>query len=406
MNEVRTAIPDGPATTPDEAFDELERLATRDDPSAAIARLVGGLQSPDRSRALLEALLLSARHELGLPAVAPRALAEIPEPARTRYEERYVEALREVGRRLLEAGDIPSAWPYFRVLGERDEVARAIDEFVPNEGGDERVGPLIDIAFHQGVNPERGFEFLMGAYGICSAITAFEHLPPDERIRSTCAERLTAGLREQLAYSLRSEIERRGEPSPPEGAGILDLIDGRAWLFEDDAYHVDTSHLSSIVRLAPILRNDEAVGQALELAEYGRRLSDRYQYVGEPPFEDLYGDHATFLNALRGVDADRAIEELRSKLTPPDPDGDSPMATMPAQVLVLLLRKLGRAEEAIQVAMDHLGNLPDGMLLCPGTTQLCVESGRLDLLAEHARRTDNLPLFLAAVIQGRRNRPV
>ena len=112
--------------------DRGERCATGG-PRAALERLADDLDAAGEYRALLDALLLKARHELGLPLIAPGSLADIPEPARTQYEERYVEAIRLVGSKFLAAGDIPTAWAYFRAIGENEPVARAIDDYRPDE---------------------------------------------------------------------------------------------------------------------------------------------------------------------------------------------------------------------------------------------------------------------------------
>src|SRR3954467_6276715 len=95
-------------------FDALDDILERSGPSAAIGRLVSEMEERGEPRPLLDALLLKARHDLGLPAVQAPALSDIAEPLRTQYEERYVEAIRHVGGKLLTNGDIVSAWPYFR----------------------------------------------------------------------------------------------------------------------------------------------------------------------------------------------------------------------------------------------------------------------------------------------------
>ena len=84
-------------------------------------------------------------------------MGDLPEPLRSRYEDRYVEAIREVGGRLLAAGDLPGAWPYFRAIAEREPVAEAIEAYAP-AAGDERVGAVIDVAFNQAAGRRRTSE--------------------------------------------------------------------------------------------------------------------------------------------------------------------------------------------------------------------------------------------------------
>ncbi len=399
------AIEDGETA----AFDALDRALVSDGPAEALDRLVARLDDRGEARPLLDALLLRARHDLGLPLVQVGSLVDLPEPARSAYEERYVEAIRRVGRKLLDAGDLVAAWPYFRAIGEKAPIYDAIEAFVADGPGDERVGPVVDVAFNQGVHPGRGFALILDHFGACSAITAFEHLPPDEAMRIDGAGRLVRHLHEHLVANLRAEIARRGQPQPPEGTSVAGLIAGRDWLFVDDAYHLDISHLAAVVRVSPILTDPATIATALDLTAYGRHLSGRHLHEGEPPFEDVYGDHAVYLRALLGESPDAAVAHFRAKLPPPptpapsEADGDIDEAPfqdpIPAQVLVRLLVRLGRPEEAIGVAADHLAGLPESMLACPGVAQLCQMAGRPDLLARIAREHGDLVHYAAAILQ-------
>ncbi len=384
------------ATAPFDAVDQ----ALADGPAAALERLVAWQDERGDARGLLDALLLKARHELGLPLVQVGPLGEIPEPRRSQYEDRYVEAIRRVGRKLLDAGDVVGAWPYYRVLGEREEIARAIDAYTPSgEPGDETLGQVVDVAFNQGVHPRRGFELILEHYGACSAITAFEHLPPDEPTRTASADRLVRNLHDHLVANLRADIARRGQPLPPEGMPIGGLVEGRDWLFADDGYHIDISHLSAVVRMSPLLTDPATIALAVGLTDYGRNLSERHRYAGEPPFEDTYADHAVYLRALLGEDVDAAIAHFLSKLPPanaPPDDEERFIDPIPAQVLVRLLVRLGRPEEAIEVASEHLAGLPDSALGCPNVAQLCQMAGRPDRLAQLAREHGDLVHYVAA----------
>lgn len=383
-------------------FDALDQTLRESGPAAALAQLVAQLDEAGRYRALLEALLLQARYEIDLPLIVSGGLADVPEPVRSRYEERYVAAVRLVGQRFLATGDIAAAWPYFRALGEPEPVARALDDYHPDEG-DERVGALIDLAFHQGANPCRGFELVLEHYGSCSAITAFEQLPRDEAVRSRCAAALVRQIHRHLAASLRADVEQRGGETLPDGLSIRAVLDGRGWLMDGEAYHIDVSHLASTVRVAPLLTGSEDLERALELAEYGRLLSPRHVYEGEPPFEDVYTDHRHYLLALLGRDVDAAIAHFRAKLTRPRgvEEGPDEMGrdTVPAQVLVGLLARVGRLDEAIEVAAEHLAGYPEPALLCPGLAQLCHRAGRYERLARHAREHDDPVHYAAALLQ-------
>jgi hypothetical protein len=395
--------PDVATETSAAAFDELERTLDAASAEVALEHLIRSLADRGEFRALLDALLLKARHELGLPLIQVGSLADLPEPARTTYEERYVDAIRDVGSRLLNTGNIPAAWPYFRAIGESQPVQAALDDY---QGGDDadRIGSMIEVAFNQGAHPRKGFELILENYGTCSAITAFESLPPDETMRSACADRLTRTLHEQLVASLQAEIRRRGQPLPANADSIPALIADQSWLFDEEGYHIDVSHLASVVRMSPLLNDPETIKLAVELTDYGRKLSSRHRYEGDSPFEDVYEDHAAYLRTMLNQNADAGLAHFRAKLDPDNPDRD-PRNTLPAQVLVRLLVGLDRLDEAIDVAAEHLATTPDSALFCPSLAQLCHRAGRPDRLAQISRTQGDLVNYAAAILQ-QKNNPV
>src|SRR4051812_40975082 len=88
------------------AFDDLDATLRERGPEAALEQLETILAGRGEFRALLDALLLRARREVGLPLIQDGSLSDIPEPARTQYEDRYVNAIRDVGARLLFRGEV------------------------------------------------------------------------------------------------------------------------------------------------------------------------------------------------------------------------------------------------------------------------------------------------------------
>ncbi len=377
-------------------FDTLERALQSSGARAAIDQLIDHLDKAGEYRPLLDALLLKARHDLGLPLFHFGSLSSLPEPLRTRFEDRYVEAIRLVGSRFLDRGDIPTAWAYYRTIAEPLSVAAALERYQPDEDA-EKLGLVIDVAFNQGANPRRGFELILDYYGTCSAITALEQVPPsDPAVQVACIERLIRHLHDQLVVNLGADIRQRGEAAP-ETASISDLIAGRDWLFADEAYHTDISHLSATVRYSILVTDPAVLGLAAELADYGTRLSPRLQFEGSPPFERTFDDHLIYLCALLGQDQDVAIAHFQNKLD--TNAGGDPETSLPAQVLVNLLARIGRLDQAIDLAAARLAHLPDASLGCPGIAELCVRAGRMDRLATIARQQVNLVNFLAARLQ-------
>ncbi len=380
-------------------FHALDAALDHDGPGALLDLLAETLIQRRAYRDLFDALLLKARHDLGLPLIPAEGPVDWPEATRRAYEDRYVEALTSVGRRLLDEGKIAAAWPYFRTAGEKAPVVEAIEAYRPEPGDPSaRLDPILDVALYQGVHPVKGFTLILEHYGACPAITAFDQLPPDEPTRAVCAERLVGHLHEQLSAVLRAEVGRHDGVEPVSESSLTRLLDGRPWLFDDDAYHLDVSHLAATVRASPLLKDPKAIDQAIDLAEYGSRLSPRHQYDGEPPFDNLYRDHLRYLKALAGEGVEATLEHFRGRLGPVDPE-PHPGSTLPAQVLVNLLSRMGQLDEAIEVASTHLRGLPDAALACPGVAQLCRRAGRLDQLAGIARDGGDLVHYAAAVVQ-------
>src|SRR5881396_2481855 len=104
---------------------------------------------------------MQVRHRLGLPLIETEPVSG-PE-----YEEALREAARETGGLFLADGDIVSAWPYFRAIGEPAAVAAAIEnieniENIDGSGADPAVTQsgeaqpnldrIIEIAFQESVN--------------------------------------------------------------------------------------------------------------------------------------------------------------------------------------------------------------------------------------------------------------
>ncbi len=398
MSDVRAATADEAVQTAGAAtpFDLLEDALRTGGPAAALERLTDHLAAAGEYRTLLDALLLKARHELGLPLVAPGSLADIPEPARSQYEEKYVAAIRQVGCRFLEIGDIPTAWAYYRAIGESQPVERAILDYRPAEN-DERLGAIIEVAFNHGVSPRRGLELILENYGTCPAISAFEQLPLEGKVRAECAARLIRHLHRELSANLRAEIANRGQVLPPEGSSIAEHVKGRPWLFSDESYHIDISHLAAVVRMSLVVDDPDAIALAADLTEYGRHLSPRLQFEGPPPFERIFDDHGIYLRALLGQDVDRAIDHFQAKLSADAGAGHED--TLAAQTLVNLLVKVGLTDAAIDVAAAHLAGLPDSALTCLSVAQLCKRTGEPERLARIARDHGDLVNFAAARLE-------
>jgi hypothetical protein len=337
---------------------------------------------------------MKRRHELGVNPVPTGPAQDLPEKLHEPYEDAIREAGRLVGRLYLEEGNIAHAWMFYRMLGETDPVREALEKFQPADGDD--CHPLVDIAYHQGVHPRKGFDLILDRFGICSAITMlggheFAHGP---EVRDYCIKRVVRSLYQELYERLSAEIERQ-EGKKPEARTVRELMEGRDWLFADDFYHIDISHLGAVVQMSVHLPPGEELQMARELCAYGARLSGRFQYESEPPFEDQYRDYGVYLATLAGDDVEGGLAHFRAKAEQADPQE---VGTYPAEVLVNLLLRLGRDAEALAVARRHLANVTDRQLTCPGIVELCQKTGDYRTLAEVAREQDNAVHFVAGLI--------
>jgi hypothetical protein len=202
-------------------------------------------------------------------------------------------------------------------------------------------------------------------------------------------------LQHDVVENMKRAIAK-AEGAPPETSSVPELIAGRAWLFGEYDYYVDTSHLLSILRFGLDLADRETLALAVELTEYGKQLSAMFRFRGEPPFEDGYADYAIYLRALMGEGVEEAIAHFRGKIADSDVQQNG---GAPAQVLVGLLVRLERYADAIDVSLEHLRDADPAGLTCPSAFQLCQLAGDYSRLRELARERGDLLYFAAGAIQ-------
>lgn len=373
----------------EEVFHLVEQALEQSGPAAGFELLASRFREEKNYPLLFETRLMRKRHELGLPLIETRSLEELPAEARPAYEQAFVEAAREAGNLYLAEGDIPRAWSYLRAVGEPGAVAEAVERLQPGEG----LEPVLDIAFHEQVHPQKGFELILGQFGICRAITMY-HQYPGRRGRRESLQLLVRTLHAELVANLRHAIVRR-EGQAPETTGVAALLAGREWLFDDTGYYVDTSHVVSVLQFSLDLDDPDTLALAIELAEYGEHLSPVFEFRSDPPFEKIYRDYGVYLRALAGGDPDAAVAHFRAKLAEYDP---GQVGSSAAQIVVQLLARLGRYQEAIEVSLQHLAGVESSQLGCPTLPQLCQMAGDFERLRRLARERGDLLSFAAAAI--------
>ncbi|HEY7315727.1 MAG TPA: hypothetical protein VH643_40735 [Gemmataceae bacterium] len=383
-------------------YDELQRTLGADGPEAALRRLCDRLRENKDYSSLFYALLMRKRQQLGVSPVPTGPASELPESAHADYEEAIRQAGREVGQLFLKEGQLPQAWAYFRMLNEPEAVRQALEAHEPKE--DEDLQTIVQIAFYEGVHPRKGFDWILNRFGLCNAITTLssQELPHPPDVRQYCIQALVRALYAELRDRLTAEIERHDEKppaeasAPPDTPGVIrKLIAGRDWLFGDDFYHIDLSHLSSVVQMSMHLEPSTELGMARELCEYGQHLSGRFVNPGDPPFEDQYRAIGLYLAILAGDNVEEGLDYFRKQAEQADPET---VGTYPAQVLVNLLLKLERAPEALTVARKYLASADNRQMSCPSIVELCQKVGDFRTLAEVAREQNDPVHFLAGLL--------
>ena len=374
---------------PEDDFDRAEQALKTGGAEFALQFLSDKFRNEKNYAALFETRLMRKRRELGLPLLQMGSLDDIQEDKRPGYEKEFIEAARETGKLFLGDGDIPRGYSYLRAIGDLQPVYNAIDRLTTDDVND----AVLEIALHERVHPRKGFELVMASYGICRAITVFGQYPGTQG-REDCLHLLITKLHTDLMASLRRTIQE-AESAAPEGQSIPELIAGRDWLFEGMSYYVDTSHLVSILGFSLELTDPAMLRMAIELCEYGRKLSPMFHYRGDPPFEDIYADHAVFLKALSGEDVEAGIAHFVKKVEDSDPEE---IGTGPAQILIVLLGRLKRYKQAVEISVMYLAGADQTQLACPSVLQLCYLAEDPGKMMEIAKRKQDLLGFTAGLL--------
>lgn len=377
-------------------LDELNEKLAKGGAEAALARLADELRSSGRYHEFFDALLMRARHRLGLPVALATSIDDLPEPTRSQLEEAYLDACKQVGSLLLTRGKLREAWMYLRPAGEKEPVAAALAATTPDEAN---LQEMIEIALHEGVSPVLGYKLVLENYGTCNAISAFEgafmgHARADQR---AAAGLLVRHLHYELLANLRADIARHDQAEPPQG-DIADLIAGRDWLFDDNNYHIDTTHLSATVRIARLTEEPEVLRLAVQLTEYGRRLCAQFQFAGEEPFVETYPAHALFFRASLGEQVDEALGYFRERAERADFDEHG---SGPAETYIVLLARCGRFLEAIDASATLI---PPGQRtagFAPTLIELSRAAGNYDRMLELCAERGDLIGYTAALVEAR-----
>jgi hypothetical protein len=345
-------------------------------PSQLLDRLIDHFRAEHQPHALFDALLMRARLQLGVPLVMQHSIDQLPEPQRSQLEDAYLAICREIGLELLQTGRVGEAWPYLRPLGDRAFLAA---EFAKVEPTEENQQVLIEILLHEGIDVARGYHLVIENFGTCNAISAFDGVVVTKPIadQQAAAALLVQQVYCELLENVRGHIARK-QGSAPQGASIVELLSLEPDLCAGDAYHIDTTHLATALRIARILEQPIAINQAWQLAEYGRKLSPLFHLQDQPPFNPLYERYSLFFAAQLGERVDEALATFGEEARQTDVYHQG---ALPAEVYAVLLSRTGKHAEAVEAAAE---------LIPPGTHT----TGFAPSLLELSRRAGDFTKFL------------
>ncbi len=377
-------------------FAQLQEQFKAGGSNAVFDQLAATLREQKDYHKLFDALCARKKHELRAPLHRPTSLDDVPAGKRDEFEAAYMSAAREVGQLLLADKKLGQAWIYFHAIRDTQPVRDAIDAApMPREASDESE-ELIDLGFYKLVHPVKGMQIMLRTHGTCSTITSldqqFQNLSPEQRAQ--CAAILVKSLHGDLLQSIQHEVKQR-MPFAPPASTLRELIAGREWLFADNNYHIDVSHLHSTVRFARSLSPENAeLKLALDLAEYGSQLSEQFQYAGEAPFVEFYPAHIQFFKFLLNDNRETAQAYFQQQL---DREPDASDQALIAYVMVDLMARTNQLEQALPLAEKYLVKAdPD---FAAAFAELCQQAGRFDVLMRSAEERGDLLTYATALVQ-------
>ena len=373
----------------------LDLLRAAASPAAILDTLEQTLLEQRDFHRWFDARMIRSRRELGLPITQPTSLRDIPEAQETAWRSAYTDAAREAGFHFLKHNLLADACAYFRTIREPQPVRDAIENLVRNS--DASPGPdtdeLLNVALYEGAHPVAGITLLLKTHGTCNTVTALSQMigqmSPAERRQAAAV--MVRHLHADLLANVRRDVERR-QPTLKPDLSLRQLIAGREFLFADGNYHIDVSHLHSIVGFARHLhREDPELLLAIDMSLYGQQLSEHLRYPADVPFDDYYTASEQFLQTVAGINVDAGLDWFSRRLRQ---EPDAPDQRLIAFVLVDLAQRCGRTADVLPVAAPHLSRMedPNGFSF----TACCVESGRLDLLEQTA--TENSDILAMATV--------
>ena len=373
-------------------FDRLEQNLQDGGVEGLLEGLIEQLDSQGRFYDLFSALRLQLRRKMGLTVSFKSDDDDVPEEMLEKWEEGMMAICERVGKAAIEAGQIREGWMYLRPTGNTALAKQLIDNV---EADEENVDELVEVLLQEGLDIKRGFGLVLDKFGTCNAITTFESqvLQQPEDDQKVAAELLLRTLHSDLITAVKAEIAQQEDQEPAEET-LAELVTDRDYLFGEHSYLVDTTHLASTVRFARLLSDEELLRVAIDLTEYGRRLSSPYQYEGDEPFSDLYPSHALYFKAMLGEDIDAALAYFLEKAKSIDAYEEG---TMAVEIYIELLDKLGRPQDAIDAMLTLVPDNTHLIGVAPTLPELSAKTKQYQSCMEFCKQRDDLVGYATAL---------
>ncbi len=383
-------------TTETDIFQQLTQ--SRAEPAVMLDRMVEYFRQARRPMELFEALKMRIRNRLDLPLVTSENEPPRPEDVERQLEVGLLDACREAGTMLIEDGKVGEGWMYLRPTGDTELAKRLIAETPITE---ENYDEMVQVLLHEGIDVARGYQAVLDNQGTCNSITLYEQslVGRSKSDRTAAASCLLDHLYDELITLVRGDIARREAPASDDET-LSEMIEKRRWILEDGGYHLDTTHLSSTVRIATLLEDPAQVKKAWELTQYGRKLNHQFQYPGEEPFVDFYPAHSTFFSILLGENVDAGLKVFERKARTVDA---AQHGTASIETYVDLLQRVGRPVEAINAAIELVPDELPTQRIVPLLLEMAAkakamgETGGYESVAEYCKKHDDV-LGYAAVL--------
>ena len=291
----------------------IDLLRSAETPEHILDTLEQALLDQQDFHRWFDARMIRARRQLGLPLTQPTSLRDIPEAQEAEWRKAYTDAARDAGYHFLRNNLLADAWAYFRTIREPQPVRDAIEQLVQSSDGTPGADTdeVLNVALYEAAHPVAGITLLLRTHGTCNTVTALSQMigqmTPAERRQAAAV--MVRHLYADLLANVRRDVERR-QPALKPDLTLRELIAGREFLFADGNYHIDVSHLHSIVGFARHLhREDPELRLAIDMSLYGQQLSEHLRYPADVPFDDYYSASEQFLQAVAGIDVAAGLNQ-------------------------------------------------------------------------------------------------